>query len=145
MKIDVNIEVLGQEQVVTLDVPTETIAETALAQVGDNFTPEMLDYEDPHFYRDGENGLTVSEAARKATKRIMEMFRVSGEDDELASYLTVYNASTRALLAGADRGFLYRLGGGILKGYRDEGQYVGLPLAVVFDYRLNQSIVNDFS
>lgn len=144
MKIDVNIEVLGQEQVVAIEVPTETLAEAALAQVSEGFTPDMLDHEDPHTYDQGENGLTLSEASRKATKRIMQMFRVSALDQELTHYLTVYNASTRALVAGADRGFLYRLAGGIVKGF-NEGQYRGLPLSVVFDYRLNQSIVNDLS
>ena len=143
MNINATIQILDQEQTQEIHDPTETIAQHAIAQ--DTSTPVDLSHEDFQFYRDGENGLTIEESARKATKRIMEMFRISGEDEELVNYLTVYNAATRALAAGADRGFLYRLGGGIVKGYRDEGQYRGLPLAVVFDYRINQSVVADFS
>ncbi len=142
MKINASIEILGQEQTVEIEVPTETIAEAALAQA--TSTPVNLLDEDSHFYDNGRNGLTIEEGARRATKKIMQDFHISGQDDELESYLTVFNASTRALAAGADRSFLYRLAGGILKGYRDEGQYRGLPLAVVFDYRLNQSIVSGF-
>lgn len=138
MKIDATIEILGQEQTIEIDVPASTLAEAAL----DAATRYSLADRDPHFYAEGENGLTVEEGARKATKRIMQdMFRPFGQDEELSAYLTVYTASARALAAGADRGFLYRLAGGIAKGRREEGQYVGIPLAVVFDYRLNQAIV----
>jgi len=142
MKINATIEILGQEQTIEIEVPASTIAEAALAQTTGAFVEDV----DPHFYAEGENGLTIEQGAKKATKRIMQgMFHISGEDEELVNYLTVNAAAQRALAAGADRGFLYRVAGGIVKGYRDEGQYRGLPLSVVFDYRVNQSIVQQNS
>ncbi len=137
MNVPITIEVMGQQ--IQAEVPVESLFST-LPLVDET----VATTEDRHFYRDGENGLTLDQGARKITKRVMEnIFAPARQDEDLDSYFTVYTATLAAMAQGVDRGFFYRLAGGIFAGYRDEGQYRGIPLSVVYAYRLRKILATD--
>lgn len=140
MGVPITVEVLGTK--VEAEVPLEDILPDIVAALP-FVTEEQAQQQDFHYYAAGENYLTIDQGARKATKYIMEsIFAKAGQDNELDSYLTVYNATLAAMSQGVDRGFFYRLAGGIAAGNRDEGQYVGIPLAVVYAYKLRKILAD---
>lgn len=99
---------------------------------------------DPHYYKNGNNKLTVDESVRRCMDELKLMYRnqfsfvsrnilvgFSREQTE-----RIYEDVRRKIAAGDGRDSVYKLFGSILKGYR-EGMYTGVPFDVVFRAYVN--------
>lgn len=134
---------VGDTHQVAVDIPDATVAERAVQRITNAYGTEGLDPDKNHdytYYANGQNQLTLSESAQKAANRVTSMF-VPHEplDNELDAIVRVYQTCLNLLTMGAGRQYLYKLAGGIVTG-RKEGQYKGLPLSLVFEYRAQQAL-----
>jgi hypothetical protein len=100
---------------------------------------------DPHVYERGINGLTVEEAVRRATPRVMDILARSGEEYSEFERQLVKQTIRACLISQVSRANLYRIAGILVADRRDEGAHVGQSLAQAYVAALREAFLQELA
>ena len=95
---------------------------------------------DPNSYQNGLNGLSISDSAQRAASQVAEILNRESSVDG-ADFDRIIETSQRAISVGIARNTLYRFAGEIARHYREDGLYKGIPLANVFQIKVDKEIL----
>jgi hypothetical protein len=96
---------------------------------------------DPHVYERGINGLTVEEASRRASPRVMDILARSGEQYSEFERELVRQTIRACLISQVSRANLYRIAGILVADRRDEGAHLGRSLALAYVEALREAFL----
>ncbi len=100
---------------------------------------------DPHVYERGINGLTVEEAVRRATPRVMDILARSGEEYSEFEWQLVRQTIRACLISQVSRANLYRIAGILVADRRDEGAHLGRSLALAYVAALREAFLRELA
>lgn len=94
--------------------------------------PDTTPTHDPHYYANGNNGLTVEDSAYRAYDKIINMWSEAGYSHiTIGSYSELYDDVKQIIVDGEGRHRAYAIAGAIKKGVQ-EGRFKGVPLFFLF-------------